>query len=218
MKKIIIIIISILLITGCTKEKKIEAEETIKEEVKESYKDDNPIVLGLYIYQNSYTKRKLTKEVSPTWQKFNDLVSLEVYYTNKEELEITSQKELWKQYYKNYTNINNYKVGFNIEFDSTDGHINENILKPEDTEKEIAALILTYLYDDINNTGYYSHITKDEYDNNTIFSSIKLTAGSYYYNITSDIKVTVFTYKDENDFDENNNYRGISKFTTIIKK
>lgn len=225
MKKIIILLIPFLLIIGCTKQEPkeetntntIEPEEIVEEE-KEVYKDDNPIKLSLYVYQNSYTKRKKVTELSPTWEKFIDLCSLEVYFTEEDELELQSQKELWKKYYDNYQNIDNYKVGFNIQFDSTDGKINENLLNPEDTEKEVAALVLTYLYDDIHNSGYYSHITKEEFNDNTIISSIKLTAGGYYYNVTSDVKLTVFTYKDENDFDENNNYRGVSKYTVTIKK
>ena len=35
--------------------------------------------------------------------------------------------------------------------------------------------------------------------------------------ITSDIELTAFTYLDDNDFLDGN-YRGNSKFTTIIKK
>ena len=74
-----------------------------------------------------------------------------------------------------------------------------------------------YLYDDINNNGYYSHLTEEDINDNTIISSIKLTAGTYYEKITSNIKLTVFTY-DEDDFDENKNYIGNSKHTIIIKK
>ena len=48
-------------------------------------------------------------------------------------------------------------------------------------------------------------------------SSIKLMWGVTANEIASDIELTIFTY-DEDDFDEEGNYRGISKFTTIIEK
>ena len=39
----------------------------------------------------------------------------------------------------------------------------------------------------------------------------------YIDEITSDISLTAFTY-DDDDFDENGEYRGISKQTVIIKR
>ena len=52
---------------------------------------------------------------------------------------------------------------------------------------------------------------------NTIFTTIKLTTSTKINDITSDIELTAFTYLDDNDFLDGN-YRGNSKFTTIIKK
>ena len=74
-----------------------------------------------------------------------------------------------------------------------------------------------YLYDDINNDGFYSHLTEENSSDNTIISSIKLTSGTYYEKIESDITLTVFTY-DKDDINENNEYIGNSKYTIIIKK
>ena len=60
-------------------------------------------------------------------------------------------------------------------------------------------------------------MTDDMIKDNTIFTTIKLTTSTKINDITSDIELTAFTYLDDNDFlDEN--YRGNSKFTTIIKK
>ena len=51
---------------------------------------------------------------------------------------------------------------------------------------------------------------------NTLLTSIKLTAGKKVNEISSDILVTAFTY-DNDDFDLDNNYIGISKYQIIIK-
>ena len=48
-------------------------------------------------------------------------------------------------------------------------------------------------------------------------SSIKLMWGPTSNEINSNIELSVFTY-DEDDFDNSGNYRGISKFTTIIER
>ena len=76
-----------------------------------------------------------------------------------------------------------------------------------------------YLYDDIHQEdgAWYSHVTEEEFNENTILTSIKLTGSTLTNDINSDITLTVFTY-DEDDFDESNNYRGISKDTIIIKR
>ena len=46
---------------------------------------------------------------------------------------------------------------------------------------------------------------------------MKLTCGSDYKNITSDIYVKAFSYLTNNDFDENGYYRGKSYDEVIIK-
>ena len=45
----------------------------------------------------------------------------------------------------------------------------------------------------------------------TIITSMKLTAGSKFQDILEPITVMAFTYQDDNDFDTNGYYRGNSK-------
>lgn len=222
MKKIILIIFIITLFSGCNnthtnKSKIIDTTQKNSTSNKTEQKNNEPVVpLGLYIYTDN--KRNLIKTYSPTWKIHKDLCSLELYYSNENELENLDQKELWKKYYDlHIDDLNNQKIGFEIEFNTLDGYVKKQILSPKDTESHFSNYILAYLYDDINNSGYYSHLTEEDINNNTIISSIKLTAGTYYENITSDIKLTVFTYDEEN-FDEKNNYIGNSKYTITIKK
>ena len=221
MKKTIIIFAILLIISGCNKKQIKETNITNNKDNKPKTEDiteekiDTIIPLGLYMYTNN--KRILINTYEPIWKMHNDLCSLEVYYSNENELEQLPQKELWKKYYNTYINdLNNQKIGFEIEFNTLDGYIKKQIISPEDTESHFSNYILAYLYDDINNTGYYSHITPEEHTNETIISSIKLTAGTYYEKITSDISLSVYTYntdKKENDLYVENN-----KYTLIIKK
>lgn len=216
------------MLVGCSSSKKtnqtkendsIKTTSEEKEDIKEKYIDNNPIKLGIYMYYNSNTDRKRLNEYTTDWILNVDLCSLEIFYTNEDNIPGDKIKNLWTEYKNKYENIEKYKIGYNIDFDTkNNGHINKNILRPIDTE-EIYSYMQIYLYDDINqkDEAWYSHITDEEYNENSILSSIKLTGSTLTNEITSDITLTVFTY-DEDDFDENHQYRGNSKETITIKR
>ncbi len=219
MKNLIIIFFILLFLVGC-KDNRIDEEKTMsnsnnqeeKVEEKEVYIDDNPIKLGLYM------NKKLTSEYKSNWLKLQDICSLEVYFTTANEISIQNQKEAWNYYYGTYQEIDKYKIGYKISFVAEGKKFNKTILKPSDVE-DFAYYVQIYLYDDINqsNGSYYSHLTDENYNDKSIISSIKITAGSGIEYVESDINITVFTY-DNDDFDDNNEYIGNSKFSTIIKK
>ena len=226
MKKILIITCLLLTLTSCTNE--IQPRKTksnndnittnVKEEIKDTYIDNNPITLGIYMYTNSSTPRYKTSEYKNNWELNVDICSLEIFYTNEDQIPGTNFKNLWNNYYQNYTDIDSYKIGYLIEFNTAnEGKIKKYIKSPQDTDS-IYKYIQVYLYDDIHQDGgWYSHITENEYNNDSILTSIKLTGSTYIDEITSDISLTAFTY-DDDDFDENGEYRGISKQTVIIKR
>ncbi len=227
MKKIIIGVISLILIIGgilvyvyFNKPKNIpveEPKEEIKDEIEEEkYVDDNKIVLGLYKNYHNGKNRTLIKEYASTWSYHNDISSFEVYYTNEEEISSKNQIALFDEYKDNYLNPLNYKIGYYISFDTLEKSIQKTILSPKDTE-DFFEFLEIYLYDDYHRSGgWYSHTTEEEYNSETLLTSIKLTAGVNVQDIISDITLMAFTY-DEDDFDENNNYRGVSKYTITIK-
>ena len=109
-----IIILSLLLLTGCSinnqksaiKESAKEKDEPIIEK-KEEYTDNNPIKLGIYMYYNSYTNRKKLNEYSTLWQLNVDLCSLEIFYTEEESIPGTKIKDLWNSYKNKYGNRDN---------------------------------------------------------------------------------------------------------------
>ena len=226
MKKILIITCMLLTLTSCSyktqpinkKDNKKNITSNVKEEIKDTYIDNNPITLGIYMYTNSPTPRYKTNEYKNNWELNVDICSLEIFYTNEDQIPGTNFKNLWNNYYQNYTDINSYKIGYLIEFNTAnEGKIKKYIKSPQDTDS-IYKYIQLYLYDDIHQDGgWYSHITENEYNNDRILTSIKLTGSTYIDEITSDISLTAFTY-DDDDFDENGEYRGISKQTVIIKR
>lgn len=232
MKKTLLLIITILIIAIGTltinyyKKLSIENDnndiqqetitnDDIKVETGE-YIDNNPIKLGLYKYYGKNKERELIKEYSTNWQYHKDISSFEVYYTTNDYITGENQINTFDIYKNNYNNIDNYRIGYIINFLTTSKEINQTILSPKDTNNFFEYLEI-YLYDDYHRTGgWYSHTTEEEFNENTLLTSIKLTAGKFINEINSDITVTAFTY-DNDDFSKEGQYKGISKYSIIIK-
>ena len=180
-----------------------------KEEVQEiTYVDINPIKVGLY------KDGKLVHDYYKNFHEQTDIAIFNVVFTNEEKLPQGKFKTIWKKYYDQYQNINEYKIGFEIEVD-INGQKQTNVMLNPKNQHKIYPYLYAYLYDDIHNSGYYSHITMDKVKDDTIYSSIKLYLHKQTNEITSPITLTVFTYKDDNDFIDGI-YRGNSKYTITI--
>ncbi len=226
MKKYLIIILSCFIILSIlyfiekkdTKDIEYERPKIEEKEEEVKYVDENQIILGLYKYYGSNQNRKLIKEFSNRWTYHNDISSFEVYYINEEEIPGSNQIDTFNIYKTKYENVDNYKIGYIISFKTNDKEINKTIYRPSDVE-EFYNYLEIYLYDDYHRTGgWYSHTTDEEYNDNTLLTSIKLTAGKDIDNITSDIKLIAFTYDKEKDIDSLGNYLGNSKYEIIVKK
>lgn len=219
MKKILLMLV--ILLVGCTpkeeykEENKLENNNDIKEEIiKEEYVDNNPIKLGLYLYTGRYSNKEKLSTYETTFVSGSDIGSFEVFFTDEEVISGNSFKSLFNSYYDKYENIDNYKIGYNIEFTLNDGTVNKfNLLKPDNYL--YGDYFYTYLYDDVhvNDGEFYSHL--ESIDDNTLITSIKIYAVDKIDDVKK-IKLTVFTYDSDDDFDEDGNYRGISKYSIDI--
>ena len=190
------------------KEEKIEIiEETPK------YEDLNNTPIAFYsIKGNSLQKiSSINKELVIE----DDIGLFQIFPSQEEQIPITNFAEDYFKQWQVY-NKNNLKVGFNIKFKINGQEISYNILSPSNTMDKWEHL-MTYLYDDYanRNKSFYSHIENNEYNENTLFTAIKLQSSYSCSEITSNIYLTVFTYDTEDDF-ENNEYRGNSKYTITI--
>ena len=220
MKKILLIIF-IVILSGCSIKKDEEEKEVIIEDnnvvEEKEYTDDNPIKLGLFLYDNNYHNK--SKLVDTYYTNFNsgvDIGSFEVFFTDDDVIDGNKFKDTWKKYYDMYSDIDDYKVGFNIKFILKDGtNFNGNFLEPDIYKFE--KYFYVYLYDDINqeDNAFYSHL--EEMQDNTMITSIKIYAVDGIDEVENFI-LNVFTYNDDNDFDENGNYRGNSIYGIRIKR
>ena len=227
-RKIFILFLMLLFVWGCGKSnkpaktnkesnvKKIDEENKVVEEP--VYVDDNPIKVGFY-NKNGYVLSLAHDYSGPIYTK-KDITTFQVFFSNDEEVRFSNVK-FGEYFYNTFSEINpdkKYKIGFNLSYDLNDGtHISQNIFGPSTTQTNYD-YIEVYLYDSYKhrNDSFYSHIEEYEYNDETMMTSIKLTAGSKFNDIASKITLTVFTY-DEDDFDEETyEYRGNSKYSLQI--
>lgn len=198
-----------------------KTEEIIKNEEEKvpKYVDDNPITVGLYVKEGNY--KKLVKEYYCGWDPEEVLGLFYTVYTNEEKISSNNFNLVWKEYLNDYTNIDKYRIGYNIKFTMNTGEIIDQTILTPDHAYLMYPEIQFYLYDDINlvpGKRYY-HVTSDEMNENTICSSVKLVGDKKTPNISSDIELTAFTYDSNDDFyPDTGKYRGNSYYTVIIKR
>lgn len=215
MKKLILVLI-ISILTGCVKEpfeeiKKVDKEPVIKEE-EVIYKDENPLKVGLYTRNNG--KYTLWSEYKTKITTNKDINTFQIVPSNESELKYNGKyqdfiKSLWD-------NIETpYKLGIILEYELNDNTKIKHIIYDPSNTLEYQDYFQIYLYDAIvhKNDRWYSHITNEEFNENTYITSFKLTAGKKNNEVVYPVKLSVFTYDSDDDFDDQNNYIGQSIYS-----
>lgn len=217
-KNIIILFIIITFICGCSKKEEVKEikNDDIKEEIIEDipkYTDLNNTPIGIYELNGNTLKR-----LSSINKKLNveeDIGIFQIYPSNEDTIYLNNG--FADSFYNEFNKYNNIKIGFNIKFTLNNGEkVSYNILSPSNTFDKWEYL-MNYLYDDYanKNKSFYSHIEENDYNENTLFTAIKLQSSYSCGDINSKIELTVFTYDSEDDFLDNE-YRGNSKYTLNI--
>ena len=217
-KKIqVLLLLGFIFLTGCNSKK--DTVKPKKEEIKpqeqeiieeEKYIDNNPIKVGIYEEYNKLVKEYYTEKTS-----LKDLF-FSTFYTNDEYIVQGYVKNRFINYMNNYENVENYKIGYTISFYVGDKYISKTITKITD-EYVFNPYFYIYLYDDVHQEigAWYSHLTTNDVKDYNLFTSIKLYLVEID-KVTSPITLTAFTYDSEDDFDDDGNYRGNSKYTITI--
>ncbi|MBE7058593.1 MAG: hypothetical protein E7387_05785 [Ruminococcaceae bacterium] len=132
-----------------------------------------PDKLGLYIAENG--ERTFVDKFSSKWAEGQNIDCFEVLASDEESL---SGKfgELWESTWNNFSNTKNVKIGYKLEIHLFSGEtFSFDIKNPKDA-MQYKEYIEVYLYDDIHVSGWYSHLEEDDMKDETIMTSIKLTA------------------------------------------
>lgn len=217
MKKILILLLSLLVLTGCIQKKeeivkkapKKEIEET---EIKDTYEDLNTTPIGIYKLEGN----KLTKltEITKHLNVEEDIGTFQIFLSNQNS--ITLNGNFGEAFYNEWNKYNDIKQGFNIKYTLKNGETTSyNILSPKETFDHWEYL-MNYLYDDYINRGksFYSHLESSDYNDKSLFTAIKIQA-AYKCNEIKKIELMAFTYDSEDDFLDNE-YRGNSFSKLII--
>ena len=195
-------------------------EEEIEEEHKEDvYVDDNPIKIGLYI--NSNKGKKLITEYTSSWIAEEIMGMFYAIPTNESIAAGANFKTTWDKYWNEYTNIENYRIGYNIKFTLNTGEVVDQIILNPDHAFLMFPKVQFYLYDDVNlipGKRYY-HVTQGEMNDKTQCTSVKIVGDKQTKNIISPIELTVFTFDGQEDFDPTTGkYRGNSHYSILINR
>lgn len=222
--KIIIIILIMFSLSSCKKEETlIISNNTTSKEIEtvnevEQYVDNNPLNISLYLESNTGFN-KLNDDISKSWIPKKDIIVLCAFYTNDEFINLDFYQNIWKYYANTIDNVNNYKIGWEISFETNEGKIHKTLNMPKDAI-DFYDYLEIYLYDSLNQElgAWYSHLLDEQVNEKTLITTLKLTCGSKCSEIISDIYIKVFTYDDNEDFNESGFYRGKSYSSLIIKK
>lgn len=226
-------ILAIALI-GCGKDKKEEASssietaesastETVTETETERIVNEKPVFLYYMDYGSSTAQRVKTFETEWTDEEdigvFAALAVDRSSFAFEEEYgsEIGMQQETWDSVKAS----GEYKIGYQVSFDIDGEHKIFTILSPSDVEKEkdlfmgdvdtdeVTGYLGIWLYDDYHQDGgFYDHVDPDEYDDDTLLTSIKLRLTPDGMDI-SNLVLEAFSYSNTLEFDGDGHYNDL---------
>lgn len=193
-------------------------ETTVPIETEPLYIPDiYPDVVGIYIPADNGTKdRVLITEFSSARKAKKDIDCFEIFASTEETVTGKSFRAMWNAVWESHEIREGAKIGFEIAFSYGDTQVRKTLLKPSDA-KEFYDYLEIYMYDDINQTPgqWYSHLEDKDMDEETIISSIKLTAGSKIAQV-GDITLTAFIYNGDDCFNSRGEYIGQVLATVVI--
>ena len=221
MKKLLVVILILIIVTGCHSKTTNRVTNNKKEKdvvEKDDYVDDN--IMPISFYKDNGSKLIKLDAYQQSFNNGEDIGIFQVFPSNDKEISYDSFPMDFNNKWREIDKKGDYRIGFNLKYSLNSGRtISHNILYPKDTMRDdYYNYIIPYLYDDYAhiNDSWYSHIENDEYNDDTYYTSIKLYANGMAHEIDSKIVLTVFTYNGQDDFNDNNEYRGNSSASINI--
>jgi hypothetical protein len=168
------------------------AGETIPPEPEE---EKQQVPLGLYI-KNGSGNRALTTTVDVAFASGKDIVVLSAFLSAEPEISGGTFASVWSDLWEATPEAAGCKIGYRLTYAIVSGEtVSQTILGPEDTE-ENRAWVETYIYDDVHQDGWYSHLLPSDMTEQTVATTIKLTGGPEISDIGT-IGVEAFLYKED---------------------
>lgn len=152
------------------------------------------------------------------WKKGKDIGSFEAIPSEAAELPGAFFGDIFGAAWTAFPDANSCKIGYTLRYTLDDGsEIKYTMLSPKHIEH--TEYIECWLYDDYHREPhkFYSHLKPGSMKDETLITSIKLTAGRQIGHVT-DIWLTAFICDSLDDFDADRNYIGETSCTIHILK
>ena len=197
---------------------------------------ETELPLGIYVAENGGYKRVREylgawpmNDVDPMWRVdtwtrpgFSHLIFDVAYFgifpfedeTHPDVDYSAEYMRLWRE-----AGLSGYKIGLEFEIELYDKSTQRfTVLSASDTFK-CEEFLEIYLYDDVANATkwWYSHITPETTNANTLITTFKITLREGCYRVKQ-IRASAFAYKDSNEFDSDGFYTGECRATVLIKR
>lgn len=216
---------------GCGKEKTPETAsaestsetapaETQTETQAQKIANEKPVYIYYMDYGTSTARRVKTFET--VWTDEEDIGIFAAVAVDSSgfafEEEYGSEIDMHKETWDSVDVPGDYKIGYQISFDADGEHKVYTILSPADVadepdlfmgdvySEEVTGYLGVWLYDDYHQDGgFYDHVDPDEYDDDTLLTSIKLrlTPDS---DVVSNLVLEAFSYSSPLEFDSDGHY------------
>jgi hypothetical protein len=172
------------------------AAESAGETIPPEQEEEKPqLPLGLYI-NNGSGIRVLTTTVDAAYTTGKDIVVLSAFLSAEPEISGGTFAPVWSDLWEAAPEAADCKIGYRLTYEIASGEtVSQTILGPQDTEVN-RDFVETYLYDDIHQDGWYSHLLLADVTAQTIATTIKLTGGPEV-SVVGDIAVEAFLYEGD---------------------
>lgn len=160
----------------------------------EQEEEKPPLPLGLYIKTGSGSRERITT-MEATYTVGQDIVVLSAFLSEEPTISGAGFAGVWNGLRDGIAEAAGCKIGYHISYETASGEaVTQTILGPEDTEVN-RNWIETYIYDDVHQEGWYSHLLPDEVTDQTVVTTIKLTGGPEVADV-GDITVEAVLYEE----------------------
>lgn len=169
---------------------------------KAAFEEGAPNLINLYV-----NRKRVNGEYKTNWVKGKDIAVFYAYPTQKESVESLKYMDLFKLYWYPFPKADEYKIGYFLTFTLKSSEVIELPIRlpkdcPKDPKANFYQYIEVYVYDNLHRIPgpTFYHLEPSSTFDNTIMTSIKLTAGTKFEEVVS-ARLTAYIFKDDSNFD-----------------
>lgn len=216
---------------------KTAPEETVSQTVVETEAETMPEIANekpvkLYYMDYEENAAKLIKSYQTEWSDDHDIAYFGAFNSDEQEIPFDLEKYAHLDRWEEVDTDVDYKIGYEISFDAGGEHRVITILSPQDiadsedlfdgdvATEEVTGYLGVWMYDDIHQEdgAWYSHVTPEEYDDDTLLTSIKIRLTPRFDEVKN-LKLKAFSYSSPLEFDADNHYNNRYSYEiSIIEK